>query len=114
MKKTHTGSCHCGAVQFEVDTDLEKTMDCNCSHCAKKGAIWNFVDNADFRITKGEDELSTYQFNKKHIDHQFCKHCGTQPFGQSSTYGKAGINVRCLDDVDISTLTPEQLDGKSL
>jgi hypothetical protein len=35
--KTHTGSCHCGAVAYEVDTDLEGLIECNCSHCYRKG-----------------------------------------------------------------------------
>ena len=26
------GSCHCGTVNFEVDTDLEVIKQCNCSN----------------------------------------------------------------------------------
>ena len=33
--RTYHGSCHCGAVTFEVDTDLADLDECNCSICAK-------------------------------------------------------------------------------
>ena len=36
-----TGSCHCGAVRFEVDAP-EWVMDCNCSHCRLYGGLWAY------------------------------------------------------------------------
>ena len=112
--KTYTGGCHCGAVRYEVDTDLKETVVCNCSHCHKKGFILHFVDLDKFRLLQGEDMLTSYKFNKKAIDHLFCKVCGVQSFGKSEQYGKASINVRCLDDVDIDTLTPTKYNGKDV
>ena len=113
----HTGSCHCGQVAFEVEGELKQVMECNCSHCSRKGFLLWFVPRAQLKLLKGEDSLAQYKFNKHIIAHQFCKTCGCQPFA----YGKhpsgaemAGVNARCLNDVDLSSLTRIPVDGRSL
>ena len=108
----YTGGCHCGAVRYEVETDLEETLVCNCSHCEMKGFILTFVDTDKFRLTKGEDVLTSYQFNKKAIDHLFCKICGTESFSRGISFPKVAINVRCLDDVDLTSLSPKEFNGR--
>src|SRR5262245_51884510 len=35
----YQGSCHCGRVSFEVEGDLGQVMECNCSHCSRKGYL---------------------------------------------------------------------------
>lgn len=112
--KTYTGGCHCGAVRYEVDTDLAETMVCNCSHCHKKGFILHFAPKVNFRLLKGGDNLTAYHFNKNIIHHQFCKTCGVESFSTSDTYEKMMINVRCLDDVDTDTLQPKKVNGRNL
>lgn len=112
--KTYKGGCHCGAIRYEVDADLTETLVCNCSHCEKKGFILHFVDQDKFRLTQGELELISYQFNKKAIDHLFCKICGTESFAKGIAFPKVAINVRCLDGVDISVLNPKAFNGKDL
>ena len=62
--RTYHGSCHCGAVTFEVDTDLADLDECNCSICAKKGAVHHNVPPERFRLLSGEENLRRYQFNK--------------------------------------------------
>lgn len=115
-KKTYTGGCHCGKVRYEVETDLAKVIECNCSHCSMKGLLLTFVEPEAFRLTAGsESELTDYQFNKKTIHHLFCPTCGVESFARGQNReGKAlyAINVRCLDEIDLSALTLIPIDGK--
>ena len=112
--KIYTGGCHCGAVRYEVETDLKEVLSCNCSHCGKKGLLLNFVDKEKFRLLQGEEQLTDYRFNKKMIQHLFCRTCGTQSFAQGVAFPKAAINVRCLEGVDVSTLTLTPFNGKDV
>lgn len=116
--KTHTGSCHCGKFRYEVTTDLQRVMSCNCSICSKKGSLLTFVSPDRFRLVAGsESDLSVYQFNRKVIHHAFCPTCGVASFGWGTgPDGKKmyAINARCLDDVDLSKVAVDQYDGKSI
>lgn len=113
----YTGGCHCGAVTYEAEMDLTKAMTCNCSHCSKKGFILAFIPAEQFTLLSGEQNLTVYEFNKKMIRHLFCKTCGVQSFGRGKGQGGAPtvmINVRCLDNVDPSTLHMTEFNGKDL
>jgi hypothetical protein len=112
----HKGSCHCGAVAFEVEGDLKQAMECNCSHCSRKGFLLWFVPRPQFQLTSAGD-LTEYTFNKHIIKHQFCAVCGCQPFAfgkDPSGAEMAAINVRCLTDIDLSSIKRVPFDGRSL
>lgn len=110
----HEGSCHCGKIDFEVEGDLTQVMECNCTHCSRKGYLLWFVPKQQLKLKTSEFALSTYTFNKHVIKHHFCSVCGCAPFG----FGKdpkgldiAAVNVRCLPNVDRSKLKVVQYDG---
>lgn len=112
----YVGSCHCGKVRFEVEGALERAMECNCSHCSRKGYLLWFVPRGDLRIASGEEQLATYTFNKHVIEHHFCPVCGCAPFGfgtNPSGAAMAALNVRCLEGVELSTLERVPVDGRS-
>lgn len=114
--KTHQGSCHCGAVAFEVDMALDGLMECNCSHCYRKGFVLAFAPRAAFRLKSGEARLGEYRFNKHAIAHQFCTVCGVQPFGYGAMPDgteTVAINVRTLTDIEPWSWTAERVDGRS-
>lgn len=113
--KTYTGSCHCGAVTFNVTTDIQKVISCDCSHCSRKGMLLTFVPATQFTLTSGEDSLTEYRFNKKVIAHLFCKTCGVQGFGKATAADgteTVAINVRCLHDIDLDAIPVEKVNVK--
>jgi hypothetical protein len=115
--KTFVGSCHCGKVRFEVETDLDTVMECNCSICSRAGYLLTFVPAERFKLVSGEGAQRDYQFNKKHIHHLFCATCGVRSFGHGK--GPDGsemyaINVRTLDGVDLDALKVKKVNGKAL
>lgn len=115
--KQYAGSCHCGKVRYSVSLDLSApTTTCNCSICGRSGALLAFVPAAQFKLERGEDALTDYQFNKKVIHHLFCSSCGIRSFARGK--GPDGsdvvaINARCLEGVDPAELNVRQYDGRS-
>jgi hypothetical protein len=112
----YQGSCHCGRIAFDVEGDLEKAMECNCSHCRRKGYLLWFVPRDKLHLSTPESDLATYTFNKHEIKHRFCPTCGCAPFGEGadpSGKATAAINVRCLEGVEPAALKIIQVDGRS-
>ncbi len=96
---THRGSCHCGAVAFEVDAPARITVsECNCSICRMTGFLHLIVPRRRFRLLRGEGDLSEYRFNTGTARHLFCRHCGVKSFyvPRSNPDGYS-VNLRCLD-----------------
>lgn len=112
--QTYKGACHCGRVTFEARAELSYVVDCNCSACYRKGALWHPAANEDFRILTGEDDLTLYQFNTKTAKHYFCRHCGIHPFIRPRLDPtRWAFNVRCVDGVDLSSLKVRSFDGRN-
>jgi len=112
---THKGSCHCGQVKFEVEGTFDTAMECNCSHCSRKGYLLWFVPRTQFKLQSPETAVAIYTFNKQAIKHHFCPKCGCAPFGLGASHGTemAAINVRCLEGVELESIKRQFVDGRS-
>jgi len=115
--QTYKGSCHCGAVVFEIDTDLDRAGICNCSICRRRNAPMHRVAADNFRLIEGEAALTLYQFNTATAKHYFCRTCGVYPFHRPRLAPEAyTVNVFCLEGVgddDIAALEIQRFDGQS-
>ena len=112
----YQGSCHCGAIRYEIDGTIDQVIECNCSHCSRKGYLLWFVPGEALRMKSGADDIATYTFNKHVIHHLFCKTCGIRSFSKGVGPGGVemrAINVRCLEEVDLDKLEITKVDGRS-
>jgi len=110
----YKGSCHCGAVAFEVEAPGPfVAQSCNCSICTKSGFLHLIVPRSRFHLLRGEDHLVTYTFNTGVAKHRFCRTCGMKPFyvPRSNPDG-IDVNVHCLDPVP-RDLVVEPFDGQN-
>ena len=113
--KTYKGSCHCGAVSFEVQTTLSPALRCNCSLCRRKGAVMAAVEPEHFKLLGGDEFLSLYQNNTRIAKHYFCKVCGIYTFHRPRTNPNIyRVNTGCLEGVDALALEVGLHDGASL
>ena len=112
----YDGSCHCGAVAFEVEGEIASAMACNCSLCQRKGSLLWFVPRTALKLKTPEDAARVYQFNKHVIRHRFCPTCGIHPYADGSDAkgnAIAAVNVRCLEGVELDRITVTHFDGRS-
>ena len=112
----YRGSCHCGKVTYEVEGDIQETYSCNCSLCSRRGSLLWFAPRDKFKLLSGQDDLTTYTFNKHVIQHQFCSRCGIQSFalGQDRNGNKmAAINIRCLEGFEFDQVPVKHIDGRA-
>ena len=110
-----SGSCHCGTVRFTVQGDVGQAIECNCSHCSRKGLLLWFVPRDAFAVSSGSERLTTYTFNKHVIGHQFCATCGCQPFAlgrKPDGSEMAAINIRCLEGIDLEHIERIPINGR--
>ena len=111
----YTGSCHCGAVKFEIDSVIDKVTQCNCSICSKKGILHHRVPPERFRLVAGDDKLVNYKFGTGIASHYFCSSCGIHTFTHPRSAPELfTVNVRTLDDFDLALAAPAvfEFDGR--
>ena len=77
MQRPYKLSCHCGAIQLEVDAELADLQECNCSTCARSGFVFWTVPVEAVRLVTQKCGLSTYLWRDADGGHHFCPTCGT-------------------------------------
>jgi hypothetical protein len=110
---TWRGGCHCGAVAFEVEGELRRVEECNCSICARRAYLHWIVPRAAFRLLTPWDALTAYRFGTGVAQHWFCRTCGICSFyvPRSDPDG-ISVNARCLEGADLARLEVVPFDGR--
>jgi hypothetical protein len=114
--KKHTGSCHCGAVRFEVEVDATRGSRCNCSICSRLAATTAIVKPAAFSLLAGEEALTAYEWGGRTARRFFCSRCGITCFARGYLEQVGGeyvsVMLNCLDGVDPAAISVQYWDGR--
>jgi hypothetical protein len=116
VRVKHPGSCHCGAVRFEIDHNLTGAARCNCSVCTKVGGTTVNLPPEKLELLGGESDLTAYEWGGKTAKRYFCKHCGVTVFSRGELEQLGGkyvsVNINTLEGVDPNVVPVEHYDGR--
>jgi hypothetical protein len=95
------GSCLCGGIEYEVNGEFGKVVNCHCSMCRKAtGAAFRTraaVPPGAFRWLAGENLVSWYQSSPLET-RTFCRVCGsTLPTFIAGDHPEIGLPLGTLD-----------------
>jgi hypothetical protein len=95
------GSCHCGAVRFEVDEDFIAVLVCHCTTCKKlsggAGTTNGRTRSENVRVVEGRELISTYQ-PEEGTSKSFCSRCGSNLFGGGWPESEfASVRISAID-----------------
>jgi hypothetical protein len=119
-RRAFTGSCHCGAVTVEFETDIPpEAMEiraCQCGFCRKQHSEALSDPSGRLKIRVDAESLDRYCFGHGRADYLRCAKCGIYLGAVTETDdGLRGfILTRILDDSALFTrkAVPVNFDGE--
>jgi hypothetical protein len=97
----HTGSCLCGAISFEIDSELGAAEACHCKQCRRWTGhflVCTEVPRKALHI-RGEEQLNWFHSSEK-ARRGFCSSCGSPLFFDPTDRKKhqwIGVSMGSLD-----------------
>ncbi len=109
---SHSGACLCGAVSYEITSEVKETGACHCAMCRKwSGGVYLAVavPKDGMKIT-GEDQIGIY-ISSPWAERAFCKTCGSSLFyrvtAEGPMQGEMHVGFGTLSDVSNIPFTGE-------
>ena len=107
------GSCHCGAVRWELVCPVDGATACNCTLCRKYGVLWAYgYEGVDIRVFG-----QTRQYVRgKTTEFHFCDFCGCvthQRLIDAEPDGKRrlAVNLRLPEPDAVEAIPIDHFDG---
>jgi len=110
----YKASCHCGALNIEVDEKPESLTQCTCSICHRIGAQWAYYTRQQVRVAGLDAAGSAYLWGDKCIEFYHCKTCGCTTHYESIEKDKdsrIAVNTRMMRREDVSDIALRTFDG---
>ncbi|MCI2399370.1 hypothetical protein [Aliiroseovarius subalbicans] len=104
------GSCHCGAVTFEVGRP-DFLVSCNCSICRRYRTLWTHCPPNTGVIHAGDGATLQYVWGDKELAFHSCKTCGCTTHWTGLTNDRFALNLALADPADIEGIRIRHFDG---
>ena len=130
---TLVASCHCGATQIELPHPPTEAHECNCTLCARIGAVWAYYPPDALRLVSATHD-KVYSASQGTNQHHFCANCGGNTHGDSPDWESlynldgtlkpgmsngvpttriAAVNLRMIGDFDLGSVAVTKVDGRN-
>jgi hypothetical protein len=109
-----TGSCHCGAVTFELRETPEWITECNCSICRRLATLWAHSQVDKVTITGAPEATIAYCWGDRDLEFHSCRICGctTHWAGCSPDFShRVALNCRLAPPEEIAGIRVRRFDG---
>lgn len=98
---TYSGSCFCGAVQFQVTGEPAAAGYCHCSSCRHWSAgpvnAFTLWPPKALRVTRGEEHVGAYSKNPSSI-RKWCRECGGHLFTEHPDWNLVDVYAALIPD----------------
>lgn len=109
------GSCHCGAVTFEVKKPRDFLTSCNCSQCRRLRALWLHAPVKNVRVSYAPDAVIRYLWGDKMLATITCKTCGGTTHwegeGEQTDESCMAVNAAMASPEDVARFKVRHFDG---
>ncbi len=93
-----TGSCHCGAVRYEISGPMREVIGCHCTQCRKSTGHFVAATSVDLEHFKIVDDSGLHWFRSSDVAQRgFCRECGSNLFWQRDGAPKISVMAGTID-----------------
>ncbi len=103
----HSGSCHCGAIRYELSGEPQVVALCHCSDCRRSAGApfvaWAMYPETSLTISEGTPKTINSSGTAMR---SFCAECGTGLFYRNEAVLPGIVDVQSATLDDPNALTP--------
>ena len=108
-----SGSCHCGAVRWQLEGTPDGATACNCTVCRRYGVLWAYDYEGEGIQVSGR---TNHYRRGDSIEFHFCPTCGCVAFWRARHPGEHGrrriaVNLRLAEPDEVAQIPIDHFDG---
>jgi hypothetical protein len=104
---TYSGSCHCGAIRYELSGEPQVVALCHCSDCRRSAGApfvaWAMYPEASLFVSRGTPKTIN---SSETAMRSFCSECGTGLFYRNEVVLPGIVDIQAATLDTPNSLTP--------